>query len=959
MNPQALNSQFPNDLVVTAPVNAGPRPTNGHSNVSDDVVSAHVEQDVPAIRSSPANGVGPELTESFDDLLALAAQICGAPLALLLIGDEKRCSLRGEPLTGGGDLWREIRFCSQAVAASDGLAVVPNAAANIHWRNHPFVRGEPRLRFFASLPLVTRDGRALGHVCVVGYTPLEINAGQRSALARLSRQAVAQLELCQQMRALTKVSQSENIYKTLVNNAPAGFVLMDVQGVAKFVSPSMTQLMGYEMSELVGRDMFSFVHPEDVRRPLETFAEIVRTPHAKCSSEFRCIHKDGSWRWMEAVGQNFLDDSSIQAVAVNLWDVSARKQAEIALRESESRFRSVIESNVVGIFFWNLDGSITDANDRFLEMVGYSRVDLAAGRVNWAAMTPPEYSAADRASVAQIAATGVCTPFEKEYIRKDGVRLPILLGSATLEGHRDRGVCFVVDVMNRRRMEQELIRERNLLRTLIDHIPDYIYVKDTESRYLVNNRANVTLMGVTNSDETIGKTAFDFFPPEIAQKYHDDDRALLRSGNAIIEQEEPIVGKDGGKRHLHTTKVPLRDPSGKVTGLVGISRDITERLTLEAQFRQSQKMECVGQLAGGVAHDFNNILTIVQGHASLLLSEALTPPMHEAAQEIISAADRAASLTRQLLAFGRRHVIQLKNLDLNEILSQMAKILERVLGEDIALDVRYASNLPPVFADAGMFEQVLLNLAVNAREAMPKGGRLDISLKTAAFNQNNASPHADARPGTFVALTVTDSGCGIARENLDHIFEPFFTTKDVGRGSGLGLATVYGIVKQHSGWISVESEVGRGTTFEIHLPACDKPLPAAPAPATRVRGGSECILLVEDEESLRELVRCVLESYGYSVIDAANGRCAFDAWKENSSRVDLLLTDIVMPDGVTGRDLADTLKQEKPGLRVLFSSGYSSDIIGKDFVLADGVNFLQKPYNPQTLAETVRECLDR
>ena len=333
--------------------------------------------------------------------------------------------------------------------------------------------------------------------------------------------------------------------------------------------------------------------------------------------------------------------------------------------------------------------------------------------------------------------------------------------------------------------------------------------------------------------------------------------------------------------------------------------------------------------------------------------------MHQAAQEIISAADRAASLTRQLLAFGRRHVIQPKNLDLNEILSQMATILERVLGEDIALDVRYTAELPPVFADAGMFEHVLLNLAVNAREAMPKGGRLDISLRAVVLSQNTASGHADARPGTFVALAVTDSGCGIAKENLDHIFEPFFTTKDMAHGSGLGLATVYGIVKQHRGWISVESEVGRGTTFEIFLPVCDRPLAAVPAPATRARGGSETILLVEDEESLRELVRCVLESYGYNVIDAANGRCAFDVWKEHGSRVDLLLTDIVMPDGVTGRDLADTLKQEKPNLRVLFSSGYSSDIIGKDFVLADGVNFLQKPYNPQTLAETVRECLDR
>ena len=288
----------------------------------------------------------------------------------------------------------------------------------------------------------------------------------------------------------------------------------------------------------------------------------------------------------------------------------------------------------------------------------------------------------------------------------------------------------------------------------------------------------------------------------------------------------------------------------------------------------------------------------------------------------------------------------------------MAQMLQRVLGEDIALDVRYASNLPPVFADPGMFEQVVLNLAVNSRDAMPKGGRLDLALRAVALDRAAASRRPDARPGTFVALTVTDSGCGIAREDIDHIFEPFFTTKDVGHGTGLGLATVYGIVQQHNGWIAVESEVGRGTKFEIFLPASEKPLPAA-TPARKARGGSECILLVEDEEPLRELVRCVLESYGYDVIDAASGRRALDVWKQHMPRVDLLLTDIVMPDGVTGRDLAEALKQEKPELRVLFSSGYSSDIIGKDFVLSDGVNFLQKPYNPQTLAETVRDCLDR
>ena len=878
---------------------------------------------------------------------------------MLLADGETRCWLAGGSITAPSELWREIRFCSDAINASDGLAVVPDTTASLHWRAHPFVRGEPRVRFFAVAPLVTNDGRALGHLCLLGYVPHALDSTQRSTLARLARQVVTQLELLRQTRAVTEISRHEQRLRTLMDHAPGGFVLVDVVGTALFATAAISQLMGYAMSELIGLDMFTLIHPEDLPSVLEEFAEVIAAPGAKRSCEFRARHKEGQWKWMEVGATNFLDEPSIQAVSCNLWDISARKEAEAALRESESRMRRIMDSNMVGIFFWKLDGRITEANDRFLEMVGYSRADLLAGKVSWSAMTPPEYAELDRNGAQQILATGFCAPYEKEYIRQDGTRLSILLGAATLEGCRDEGVCFVVNVMDRKRMEQEIMRERNLLRTLIDHIPDYIYVKDTESRYLLNNKANTHFLGVSSAEDMIGKTTADFFPPEIAQQFQQDDLALFRSGQAIINQERPTVGLDGVKRIMLATKIPLRDPSGKITGLVGISRDITERLALEAQLRQAQKMECVGQLAGGVAHDFNNILTIIQGHAANLLAEPLTSPLHHAAQEIVDASDRAASLTRQLLAFSRRNVIQPRNLDLNQTLCQMAQMLHRVLGEDIALDVRYASNLPPVFADPGMFEQVLLNLAVNSREAMPKGGRLDLSLRAVAVDRAGASRHPDARMGTFVALTVTDSGCGIARENLDHIFEPFYTTKDVGRGTGLGLATVYGIVKQHHGWIAVESEVGRGTKFEIFLPASDLPLPAPPVPTKRARGGSECILLVEDEEPLRELVRCVLESYGYHVIDAASGRRALDVWKQHMPRVDLLLTDIVMPDGVTGRDLAETLKQEKPGLRVLFSSGYSSDIIGKDFVLSDGVNFLQKPYNPQTLAETVRDCLDR
>ena len=900
--------------------------------------------------------ITPPTEDSFDDLLGLTAQVTGAPLIVLVVEGRAHCWL-AEAGALAEDLWREIRFCSEVVQASDGLAVIQDMAANKFFQAHPFVRSEPRIRFFAGTPLVTDDGRTLGHLCALGYAPQNFYTEQRVGLARVARLAVKQIEAAKKSSAT--VSLNEQRLQTLVENAPASFVLLDILGRATFANTAITQLMGYELSEVIGLDMFTLIHPEDVPPLLEQFAGIIGTPLAKTCSEFRVRHKDDSWKWMEVRAQNFLEEPSIQAVACNLWDISTRKETEAALRASEARFRRIMDSNMVGIFFWHQDGRITEANDRFLDMTGHTRADLAGGGINWVTLTPQEFRPLDEHALEQLQATGVCTPFEKEYFRKDGSRQPILLGAAMLDDQPQHGVCFIIDVQDRKRMERDLLHERNLLRTLLDHIPDYIYVKDTQSRYLVNNQANATLIGVAPPEAIMGKTAADFFPPEVAATYHEDDQKVFRTGQPIVDAERLTTGQDGIKRTMLATKVPLRGADGKIIGLVGISRDITERLALESKLRRAQKMECVGRLAGGVAHDFNNILTIIQGHASLLGGGTLTSEQHQAAEEISVAADRAASLTRQLLAFSRRNVIQPRNLDLNDTLNAMAKILQRVLGEDIALEVRYAANLPPVFADPGMFEQVVVNLAVNSRDAMPKGGRLDLSLRAVALTRAQAEQMPDARPGTFVALTVCDSGSGIAPEHFEHLFEPFFTTKEVGSGTGLGLATVYGIVQQHHGWIAVESEVGRGTKFEIYLPASDKPLAPSAVPAKTVLGGAERILLVEDEEPLRELVHCVLESYGYHVTDAPSGLRALEVWKEHGQHFDLLLTDIVMPDGVTGRDLADILKQQKPELRVLFSSGYSSDMIGKDFVLSDGVNFLQKPYNPQTLAETVRHCLDR
>jgi PAS domain S-box-containing protein len=391
--------------------------------------------------------------------------------------------------------------------------------------------------------------------------------------------------------------------------------------------------------------------------------------------------------------------------------------------------------------------------------------------------------------------------------------------------------------------------------------------------------------------------------------------------------------------------------------------DVTDVLSLEAQLRHAQKLESVGQLAAGVAHDFNNILTVIQGYADYLLARCSGDSTAAGAlKQIVEAARRATALTRQLLTFSRKQVMQPKVLDLNLVLQHLGNMLPRLLGEQVRLETRYAPDLPRIEADTGMLEQVVMNLAVNSRDAMPKGGELLIGTSRVEIDEAYARQHPDARPGTFVTLTVTDTGIGMNRQTLERIFEPFFSTKEVGKGTGLGLATVYGIVKQHRGWIDVTSEVGRGTTFKIYFSAT---APKTDVTSERtitsdpqvVRGGKETILLVEDEPVVRELIRDVLGRYDYKVAEAASGAEALRVWDEHDGRIDLLLTDLVMPEGVTGTELAAQLRKRKPELKVIFTSGYSPEVVGRDFNQEDA-EFLSKPYLPPQLAQMVRQCLD-
>ena len=434
-------------------------------------------------------------------------------------------------------------------------------------------------------------------------------------------------------------------------------------------------------------------------------------------------------------------------------------------------------------------------------------------------------------------------------------------------------------------------------------------------------------------------------------------RRLRREGS--VRNLETLIRTTRGEVRDCLVSAEAFDLGGTAVALVA-TLDVSEQRKLERQLRHAQKLEAVGQFASGVAHDFNNMLTIIQGHTSMRLAAMnLNLEVSESLKQVSLAAERAAALTRQLLTFSRKQIVQPRVLDLNRTVSNLHDMLRRVIGEHIDLRCEYGAQVPAIFADEGNIEQVVMNLVVNARDAMPNGGQLTIRTEPRVIDTAHVRTHAQAREGSFVSLCISDTGCGMTPETLSHIFEPFYTTKEVGKGTGLGLATVYGIVSQLDGWIEVVSQVGEGTELKIFLPEShgQVELPAK-SEVKEIRGGSEAVLLVEDEPAVREIMTEILREHGYEVWNASDGPEALQVWAEHVGKFDVLVTDIVMPNGMKGNALAERLLAEKPGLKVLFSSGYSSDFGTESDPLPAGCFFLAKPYTPDVLVRVVRDALD-
>ena len=647
---------------------------------------------------------------------------------------------------------------------------------------------------------------------------------------------------------------------------------------------------------------------------------------------------------MSVFARHSLDAAILQemsSVANGIALCIDRKRSAEALDASEVKYRTVVENIKEVIFQTNEAGEWIFLNPAWTEITGYS-VPASIGR-RFSEFIHEEDRARHSELLQEVIELKVsyCRD-EARYRAKDGsFRWVEVYAQPTFDG--DGAILgasgTLSDITERRRAEQEIKKLAAFPRFNPDPVLEF--AADGRLTYLNDAARNMTkTLGVEEPEAMLPKNA-----AEAA-------RQCLKASKSKVNLETTVNG-----RTLSWTFLPIL--ASNVVHCYGT--DITDRIHLEVQLRHSQKMESVGQLAAGVAHDFNNILTIIQGHSDLLMQRCPEDDtVTESVEEIDAAAKRAATLTRQLLTFSRKQVMQSRTLDLNQIIGNMTTMLGRLLREDVTMESIQSEHLACLEADPGMIEQIVMNLAVNARDAMPKGGRLTIQTSNVTVDDTYMEHHADARPGTFVCLSVTDTGSGIDQATLNRIFEPFFTTKDVGKGTGLGLATVYGIVKQHQGWIEVQSEVNKGTTFKIFLPATEKKIesPGEKSVATKNnKGNQETILLVEDEPVLRELARTVLQSYNYKVLEASHGVEALQVFEEHQGTVDLLLTDMVMPEGMTGRELAEKLRTAKPELKIIYTSGYSADVMGPDLESMNAM-FLQKPYPPPQLAQIVRDCLD-
>ncbi len=638
---------------------------------------------------------------------------------------------------------------------------------------------------------------------------------------------------------------------------------------------------------------------------------------------------------------------------------AVRKQAEDMLRESEDRYRDLVEHSQELICTHDLEGRILSVNPWASKVLGYSPEELL--RMNIREILSPKVRhlldgyldevrrhGAAQGPLSVQTRNGEQLVWEfKNSLRTDGVTEPVVRGMAQ-------------DITERKRAEDRLRETTQRLRLAMTSGGIGVWDLDIQTNALIWDDRMFELYGISKDAFSNGFEAWKkSLHPEDCAEATEALRAAIR-GEKEFDTEFRVIHPDGKVKFLQANGIVIRNSDGQAIRMIGVNRDITERRTLEQQLRQSQKIEVVGRLAGGIAHDFNNLLTVINGYSEVLLGRLKEgSPLRKEVEEIKRAGDSAAALTRQLLAFSRRQMLQPKVINLNEVIPHMDMMLRRLIGEDVEFRTVLGTDLWSVKADPGQIEQVVMNLVVNARDAMPGGGKLTIETSNVFLDEEYSHVHPPVQPGSFVMLAISDTGAGMDEITSSKIFEPFFTTKERGKGTGLGLSTVYGIVKQSGGFIWVYSEPGKGSTFKIYLPRTEdrREVPDKEVPPVEDLRGGKTVIVVEDEVSIRNLAVEILGQYGYEILSAGDGEEALAIVGEHKGEISLLLTDVVMPR-MGGRELYERLRQLRPGIKVLYMSGYTDNAIIHHDVLDPGIAFLQKPYSPISLLRKVKDVLE-
>jgi two-component system cell cycle sensor histidine kinase/response regulator CckA len=731
---------------------------------------------------------------------------------------------------------------------------------------------------------------------------------------------------------------------------------MTLDGIIITWNAGAERMYGYSPKEALGKPV-SMLVPIDLRYKIPEMLERVKRNEIVDHFETLCVRRDGKGFHIEITASPIRDvrERVVGASAIGR-DISVRKAAEKNLVQMEARYRGLLEAAPDSMVIVNPAGEIVLLNLQAEKQFGYRRDELVGQKVK--NIIPEGFSerliADGNRSAAEALAQQIGTGIELYGRRKEGTDFPIEIMLSPLDGMDGILVTAAIrDITERKRREDDLSR----MAAVVESSYDAIISLTPQGIILTWNHGAQRIFGYS-AKEAMGQSILFLSPPDLPVE---DARLLemVRLSDTVEHFQTIRLKKDGTHVHIALTLSPIKDLNGQVVGVSSVARDITESKGMEEMLLQAQKMEAVGKLAGGVAHDFNNLLGVILGYTELLL-ERLGPDdgQRKDIEEIQKAGERAALLTRQLLAFSRKQVLQPKVLDLNAVVAGAEKLLQRLIGEDIELLVLLNPALGPVKADSGQIEQIIMNLAVNARDAMPTGGKLTVETSNVELDEKYAAQHPATLPGAHVMLAVSDTGCGMDAQTKDHIFEPFFTTKEFGKGTGLGLSTVYGIVKQSGGSVWVYSELGIGTTFKIYLPRVAPLLEIASTSeiVEKVERGSQTILIVEDDAALLQVTHRSLEEVGYKILAARSPAEAIQISESYVGHIHLMVTDVIMP-GMSGDHLATRLSALRPAMKVLYVSGYTDDAIVHHGVLESGLAFLQKPFSPKTLARKVREVL--